>query len=304
MAHPALTLFAPHPHNNHKAKILWPGSILVLIGLFIMGRSIIDITIGLQPGVLGYASQIDPAKVIELTNSQRLNSGLGIVTLNSDLSQAAAAKAADMFAHNYWAHISPQGTEPWYFVTNSGYKYQHAGENLARDFSNPGDIVKAWMASPTHKQNLLDPRYKDIGVAVMDGYINGVETTIVVQMFGTPQTSVAQIAANRVDAKPALAQEPVPVPPQTPAVKVPVKPSPQPTVVGEKLIPSSGISPLDLSRTWSLAFVILVLFALSLDWIFVLRYNIIRISGDTWAHLTYFIGMAVILIIIRQGIIL
>src|SRR3989344_2419860 len=113
MAHPAHTLFLPHPHNNHRAKLLWPRSILILIGLFIMGRSIVDITVGLLPGVLGYASQIDAAKVIELTNNQRLNAGLEIVRSNSELSQAALAKAADMFANNYWAHVSLQGTEPW-----------------------------------------------------------------------------------------------------------------------------------------------------------------------------------------------
>jgi hypothetical protein len=283
MAHPALTLFVPHPHNNHRAKILWPRSLFILIGLFIMGRSIVDITIGLKPGVLGYASQIDPDKVIELTNSERQNLGLEAVSANSQLNQAALAKAADMFTNNYWAHVSPQGTEPWAFITDSGYRYQHAGENLARDFSNPKDIVKAWMASPTHRQNLLDSRYKDIGVAVMDGYINGVETTIVVQMFGSVQTSVAKIASANVNARPVLASENI-------------------TYTSNNL--ASGLSPLDLSRAWSLAFVIMVLAALSLDWIFVLRYNIIRISGKTWAHITYLAGMATILIIIRQGIIL
>ena len=281
MAHPFITLFAPHPHNNHKAKVLWPRSIVILIGLFIMGRSVIDLTVGLRPGVLGYASQIDPDKVIEFTNAERLNAGVAIVKVNSELNQAALAKATDMFEHNYWAHVSPTGTEPWYFITQSGYKYQHAGENLARDFSNPTDVVKAWMASPTHRQNLLDERYRDIGVAVVDGTINGVETTLVVQMFGSTQTSVAKIASTNVT-KTAYAQE----------------------VPQEKLIPTSGLSPLDLSRAWSLAFVILILFALSLDWIFVLRYNIIRISGDTWAHLTYFAALAIILLIIRQGIVL
>lgn len=296
MAHPALTLFVPHPHNNHKAKILWPRSIIILIGLFIMGRSIVDITVGLLPGVLGYASQIDPAKVIEITNSERLNAGLEIVRLNEELNQAALAKAADMFANNYWAHVSPQGTEPWSFVSNAGYKYQHAGENLARDFSNPRDIVAAWMASPTHKKNLLDTRYKDIGVAVMDGYLNGVETTIVVQMFGTPQSSVARIASDNITVKSALAANTAPEKPAVLEAKSPLE--------TEKIIPSSGISPFDLSRSWSLAFVVLILFALSMDWIFVLRYNIIRISGKTWAHLTYFATLAIILVIIRQGIIL
>jgi hypothetical protein len=281
MAHPLITLFAPHPHNNHKAKVLWPRSIVILIGLFIMGRSIIDITIGLKPGVLGFASQINPDKVIELTNAERLNAGVSIVKVNAELNQAALAKATDMFEHNYWAHISPTGTEPWYFITQSGYKYQHAGENLARDFSNPTDVVKAWMASPTHRQNLLDDRYKDIGVAVLDGYINGVETTLVVQMFGSSTTSVAKIASTKVT-QTVLAKEEVP----------------------ESVVPAPSLSPMDLSRAWSLAFVVLILFALSLDWIFVLRYNIIRISGKTWAHLTYFAALAIILIIIRQGIVL
>ena len=280
MAHPFITLFAPHPHNNHKAKILWPRSIVILIGLFIMGRSIVDITIGLKPGVLGFASQIDPDKVIELTNAERLSVGITILKENSELDQAALAKATDMFENNYWAHVSPTGTEPWYFVTQSGYEYKHAGENLARDFSNPKDIVKAWMASPTHRQNLLDSRYKDIGVAVVDGYINGVETTIVVQLFGSTQSTIAKIASTTVTNTVFAKEAP------------------------EKLIPSSGLSPMDLSRAWSLAFVVLIMFALSLDWIFVLRYNIIRISGKTWAHLTYFAALAIIILIIRQGIVL
>ena len=280
MAHPFITLFAPHPHNNHKAKILRPRSIVILIGLFIMGRSIVDITIGLKPGVLGFASQIDPDKVIELTNAERLSAGVTILKENSELDQAALAKATDMFENNYWAHVSPTGTEPWYFVTQSGYEYKHAGENLARDFSNPKDVVTAWMASPTHRQNLLDNRYKDIGVAVVDGYINGVETTIVVQLFGSTQSTVAKIASTTVTNTVFAKEAP------------------------EKLIPSSGLSPMDLSRAWSLAFVVLIMFALSLDWIFVLRYNIIRISGKTWAHLTYFAALAIIILIIRQGIVL
>jgi hypothetical protein len=246
-------------------------------------------TISLQPGVLGYASQISPTKVIELTNNQRLSAGLETVRENKALDEAALAKAADMFSQGYWAHVSPTGTEPWSFITRSGYKYQHAGENLARDFSNPKDIVSAWMASPTHKQNLLDARYQDIGVAVMDGYIDGVETTIVVQMFGSPSVSAPKITSANIGIPQAQAEDK--------------------NQVGNILnetssAPVSGLSPLDLSRSWSLAFAIMILLALSLDWIFVLRYNIIRISGKTWAHLTYFIGIAAIIIIIRQGIVL
>ncbi len=280
MAHPFINLFAPHPHNNHRAKVLWPKSIVILIGIYIMGRSVFDITIGLRPGVLGYASQIDPDKIIELTNAERLNAGVTTLKVNQELNQAALAKASDMFADNYWAHISPTGTEPWYFITQAGYQYQNAGENLARDFSNPQDVVKAWMASSTHRQNLLDDRYRDIGVAVVDGTINGVETTLVVQMFGSSKTTVSRIASTNI-ANTVHAQE---------------------TVL--ETVSQPELSPFDLSRAWSLAFVIMILLALSLDWLFVLRYNIIRISGDTWAHLTYFAGLLAIIIIIRQGIVL
>lgn len=245
-----------------------------------MGRSIIDITVGLKPGVLGYASNISPQQIIELTNSQRLNAKVGIVRENKQLDLAAEQKVNDMFANNYWAHISPKGTEPWYFISQAGYKYQHAGENLARDFSSPKDVVKAWMASPTHKKNLLDSRYKDIGIAVKDGYINGVETTIVVQMFGVPPSSksVGKIAADSIDVPEALASE-------------------------EK-ISTAGLSPLSLSKIWSLSFAIIILTALSLDWIFVLRYNIIRISGKTWAHITFFSFIVLAIFVIKQGIVL
>ncbi len=280
MASPLHTLFVPHPHNNHKAKILWTQSIFILLGLYLMGRSIIDITIGLRPGVLGYASQIDTKKIIELTNSQRLNASAGIVKENPELTAAAVAKVNDMFSNNYWAHVSPTGTEPWYFVSKAGYKYQHAGENLARDFSNPRDVVTAWMASPTHKKNLLDKRYKDIGVAVKDGYINGVETTIVVQLFGTTQDNIAigKIAADSISVDPVLASEPI--------------------------NPPSGLSPLNLSKVWSMSFVVLILLALSMDWIFVLRYNLIRLSGKTWAHLTFMFFVGIAIFVIEQGIIL
>ena len=272
-------LFAPHPHNNHRPKILWHQSILALLGLLIMGRSLIDIYAGLKPGILGFASQIAPEKVIELTNKERQANNLPILTYNKELSEAAQAKAIDMFANNYWAHVSPQGTEPWTFMNNAGYGYLHAGENLARDFNNPNSIVEAWMASPTHKRNILDGRYRDIGIAVVDGYINGVETTLVVQMFGVRQSAVSQVESGNVVSQ-VFAEE------------------------APKVYPVSGISPLDAKKSWSLAFVIIIILALALDWFFVWKNNLIRISGKTWAHLTFFIALGAILFIIRQGLVL
>jgi hypothetical protein len=90
-----------------------------------------------------------------------------------------------MFARDYWAHVSPQGVQPWHFITQSNYAYRYAGENLARDFSDPDSVIKAWIASPSHRDNLLNPKYQDIGVAVVDGKLGGRDTTLVVQFFGT-----------------------------------------------------------------------------------------------------------------------
>jgi len=287
MAHPLHLLFAPHPHNNHKPKILWNKSLVVLMGLLVMGRSLIDIFAGIQPGVLGFASQIPPEKIIEYTNNARQADNLPTLTYNAKLAEAAQAKALDMFAHNYWAHVSPTGTEPWSFITNSGYGYLHAGENLARDFNNPKSVVEAWMASPTHKRNILDGRYRDIGIAVVDGYLDGVETTLVVQMFGVKQGSL-------------------------PAVNVqPLTETAPARVVGSVLAReqpnvyiASGLSPFDAKKSWSYAFVIVIILALFLDWFIVWKNNLIRISGRTWAHLTFFLTLAAILFVIRQGLIL
>ena len=273
-------LFLPHPHNNLKPKILWSRSLLILLGLFIMGRSIIDITIGLHPGVLGFASQIDVGKIVEYTNENRQKFGAPKVTLNPQLNAAAEAKINDMFQNNYWAHVSPKGTEPWSFITRSGYKYQHAGENLARDFGTAKDVVNAWMASPSHKKNLLDKRYKDMGLAVKDGYIDGVETTIVVQMFAVTPTkaSVGKIAADSISANEVFAEEVVRSTPEA--------------------------SPLSMSKIWSATFALIVIFALAMDWIFVLRFNLIRISGKTWAHLTFMWFVLLAILVIHQGVIL
>lgn len=275
-----LHLFFPHPHNNHKAKLLHHQSLLILLGLFIMAQSALTLFHQVRPGVLGYASMISPTTVIELTNQKRAAEGQPPLKENKALDEAAAAKAADMIARNYWAHNAPNGIEPWNFILNSGYSYLHAGENLARDFSNPTDVVEAWMKSPSHKANLINAKYRDIGVAVIDGQINGVETTLVVQMFGTLQGATPSVTSEKTSlVKQVLAQESVLAP-----------------------LPKIQLSPFDVSRSISLAFVILIVAVLAFDWLIVWRRNLIRISGKNWAHLTYFLTLLIILVLLKRGL--
>ncbi len=131
------------------------------------------------------ASDITSSKVIELANSDRSKSGLGGLRENEKLDKSAMSKAEDMIKNNYFAHTSPNGVTPWRWIEKEDYDYAYAGENLAMDFVSAEKMNQAWLASPTHRANILNEKYKDIGVAVKEGLINGHSTIIVVQQFGS-----------------------------------------------------------------------------------------------------------------------
>lgn len=190
-------LLHPRRSNNYRPKLLQVEGLvsvfLLVAGFGLLFHSSVE-KAKLFDNILGYASDISVSQVVELTNQERAKSGLGQLTLNAQLSQAANEKAKDMFSNQYWSHTSPSGLEPWDFITGAGYSYRVAGENLARDFSTTRNMVDAWMASPTHRDNIMHSRYQEIGVAVVNGTLNGVETTLVVQMFGAPRSEqVAQV---------------------------------------------------------------------------------------------------------------
>lgn len=131
------------------------------------------------------ASEITAKSVREMVNESRESIGLEALAENEKLTQAANAKLNDMIANNYFAHTSPAGIEPWHWFEESEYDYQFAGENLAINFLTTEAQHKAWMKSPTHKKNILNSNYSEIGVAVGAGEINGQMSIIAVQEFGT-----------------------------------------------------------------------------------------------------------------------
>lgn len=131
------------------------------------------------------AKEITSETVIGLVNQARMLNGLNLIKKNDLLMRAAIEKMNDMFSNDYFAHTSPKGTTPWYWIEKSGYDYKYAGENLAVDFSTAEKQQKAWMDSATHRKNILNPNYQEIGVAVGEGKIDGKETILTVQFFGT-----------------------------------------------------------------------------------------------------------------------
>lgn len=124
-------------------------------------------------------------EIVSYTNLERQKYGLQTVSEDATLNRAAEDKVRDMLEKNYWDHVSPEGTEAWYFIDQEGYKYTMAGENLAKGFADPKNTVLAWMDSKTHRENLLKPEYRNIGVASANGKLNGQDTSVTVQLFGT-----------------------------------------------------------------------------------------------------------------------
>lgn len=136
------------------------------------------------------ASDISIESVIKLVNESREAIGLPVLVENSILNEVAKDKIRDMLNNNYFAHTSPEGKDPWFWFAKNNYEYSAAGENLALNFKSAENQHKAWMASPTHKKNIINPSYKEIGVAVAEGRIDGKEATVTVQVFGMPAVIV------------------------------------------------------------------------------------------------------------------
>jgi len=285
-------LFLPRESNNQKAKLLHNSSLaLITLGLVLL-RLTLSYFPHFAPRILGYAANISPDEVIRLTNEKRVENGLPPLTQNSTLSQAAQAKGADMLSKGYWSHVAPDGTTPWKFFLDFGYKYRYAGENLARDFQNPSSAVDAWMNSPSHKENMLSSKYKETGVAVVEGDLAGIDSTIIVQFFGTKYTDTIPIAPI-AQAKPITTPTPILTP--TPI------PVPQPTAFLSSVQEAKVlISPFNTTKTVSVTVVGVLLGVLTIDGVVTSRRKIARIGGRTFAHLS-FLGMILAIIIILKA---
>jgi hypothetical protein len=290
-------LFTPRESNNQKAKLLHNSSLTLITFAFIFYQLIISFVPRFGPQILGFAANISPDEVVRLTNEKRTQAGLLPLSLNSTLSQAAQAKGADMLNKGYWAHVAPDGTQPWAFFTNFGYKYRYAGENLARDFSSASSAVEAWMNSPSHRENLLSSKYKEIGIGVIEGNLAGIDTTIIVQFFGTKYADAvpAPIAeAKSAVAGPVATLVPTIAPTATPSV---ISPTPTPPVEEAKVL----VSPFNVTKSVSLGIVGLLLFVLIIDGILVSKRRVARIAGRTFAHIAFLGMILAIALILKAG---
>jgi uncharacterized protein YkwD len=136
-------------------------------------------------------------QLFQLVNQERKSRGLNTLIESQTLDHTAELKAQDMIAKNYWAHNTPDGKEPWIFYKEAGYNFSWAGENLSRNFYDAQTIFKSWMESQTHKDNILNPNYTEMGIYMTTGITDGESSFLVVQHFGTPQNVKQTGTANK-----------------------------------------------------------------------------------------------------------
>ena len=178
--------FIPHEGNGYAPDSLEKAAMIGMLSLVIISFTVANILTILWPNSGWMVSTVLPAVVVNLTNEERDSASLGTLVRNPLLDSAAKMKAQDMAENEYFAHYSPSGVSPWHWFTEASYNFANAGENLAIHFSDSDDVVDAWMKSPTHRANIMNGSYTEIGVGTAEGMYKGTRTVFVVQLFGTP----------------------------------------------------------------------------------------------------------------------
>ncbi|MFA6587871.1 MAG: CAP domain-containing protein [Patescibacteria group bacterium] len=223
--HRAKHWFIPHEGNNHQPHALRPKALKAYAYLLLAAKIASAVFLfAAYPNEARYAAYT-ASTIISLTNESRREAKLPALTSNSKLNLAAQNKAKDIIARNYFAHTTPDGKRFWTWIEATGYDYSVAGENLAIDFTTPESAHSALMASPTHKENIINKRYKEIGVAVVTGKMDGQETTVLVEMFGTQTPKKTQVAK---------VTTPKPKTPTKVTIKAPTKTTAPPKVKAEQ----------------------------------------------------------------------
>ncbi|XOB41703.1 MAG: CAP domain-containing protein [Candidatus Nealsonbacteria bacterium] len=179
-------IFIPCLENSYRPKFL-ESKFLFYYLLFLLILKFITVSYLIYLPKTIFFADLSSTSLIKLTNQKREALGFGPLTENSQLNNAAFLKAQDMIAQDYFAHQSPEGKSPWYWIKSANYDYQYAGENLAIGFLDSEEVYQAWNNSPSHKANLFNPNYQDTGITVLKGDFQGNETYVVVQLFGSPK---------------------------------------------------------------------------------------------------------------------
>ena len=164
-------------------------ALLVTIGLMAVGCAA-DVAVARESG-----DQVR-ARVVELVNAARSKprkcgserfAAAPPLSESRQLDDAAAGHARDMVRRKYFDHRGSDGTQPKDRVLRAGYESRLTGENIALGPESAEEVVEGWLDSPGHCANIMEPRFRDIGVGVARGKKRG--QVYWVQNFGLPRSA-------------------------------------------------------------------------------------------------------------------
>lgn len=182
----------PSQFNNFTPHLLSRKALIAYI-LCILSLQIFFGAIGLSK----VSSAFTINELVTLQNSERSRNSLNTLSLNPLLSSSAQKKAEIMVQTDCWSHYCPQGEEPWIYFREVGYRYEHAGENLAEGFNDAERMVNAWMNSPTHRDNILNQNFNEVGIGIAFGDFQGKKDNVVIVVhFGKSFSGV--VAGNDI----------------------------------------------------------------------------------------------------------
>lgn len=125
-------------------------------------------------------------ELLDLTNAERRAEGLADLRFSYQLGKAAQAHAQDMAVNDYFSHTRLNGDDLGVRLSEAGYRFEVAGENIAAGFFSAQAVSDAWMNSPGHRANILNPSYREVGFGLFYDPESTYESYWA-QNFGTPR---------------------------------------------------------------------------------------------------------------------
>ena len=111
-------------------------------------------------------------EMLQLINQEREKNGLNPLIPDPELAIVAREHSADMFKRGYFSHITPDGVNPFERMHRAHINYHVAGENLA--LSQSLSLAhEGLMKSPGHRANILNPKYRRVGIGILDSGSHG-----------------------------------------------------------------------------------------------------------------------------------
>ena len=196
-------LIVPSENNNYKSRFMQSNMLLYCIVL-LLALKIISVSVSINFPYNIFFADITKSTLENFVNQTRQSAGLKPLAENQKLNQAAQLKAENMVQNQYFNHTSPTGVTPWFWFLKAGYNYKYAGENLAIGFYDSKEVFNAWLNSPSHKANIVNRNYTEVGTAVLSGFGKN-NAIVVVQEFASPLPAKITVAKNN-NPKPVTAQ--------------------------------------------------------------------------------------------------